>query len=486
MDYSKKVVKPKALSFFRRTVTLGIILSLIIFSAAVGRVYAEQAGSQADSQSANLSGIDIKRLEAKLDKAVSEINRIKKRQEQSSNGGYLSNTQLFGTLIGSYTYNTAKPATVNTSSAFEGNGNYINDWQTDGFAANLAEITVRRSPGTAKDPYGVGFHVTADFGQNIQPFKAYYGGSTSYFTSPFVQRDPYDILSAYVNISIPVGNGLDVHIGKEPELLGFEAFNPVSNWNDTYSLLTDAEPATLTGVFVAYNFIPQLTSTLGIANTANSAVPIDNLPVIELNESLSATSMLTFNGGLIYGANSYMVSNGSLYGDNLNKSTYGYINAQLTPDANWSFVLDYELGLAGGINSSVLTENGLAASAISYPVMVQTSGDTYDKARFVGIVGYIHHQSQYGFGQLAETFREAAAYDQNGFYEPASIPGTGNTFIDSTFTLAYQPSYNEFKSVQIRLELERQGSNHPVYLDSNGLQSHSQQDTVNLMVLYSF
>ncbi len=332
-----------------------------------------------------------------------------------------------------------------------------------------------------------------DFGQNIQFYKAYYG-NTSYFTAPFEDRTPYDIRKAYVNINLPVGSGLDIHVGKEQSLLGFEAFNPIRNWNDTYSLLDAVEPSTLAGVFFTYNFIPQLTSTLGIANTINSAVPIDNLPVAELNESYAATSMLTFNGGFVYGENSYLAGNGTggstggqLYEDNLNKSFYGYINAELSPAPDWSFVLDYELGLGGGFNNSVLSDNGITAGSYSgYPALVRTSNSTYGKSRFYGIAGYIHHQHNYGFGQVAETLREVAAYDQNGMWEATSTPGVSDNYIDSTLTLAYTPAAKNFKNVQFRFEFEHQGANHEVYLDSNGSATRSQQNTVNFMVLYSF
>ncbi|RZD14718.1 MAG: hypothetical protein EVJ47_00055 [Candidatus Acidulodesulfobacterium ferriphilum] len=402
-----------------------------------------------------------------------------KNSYADSASSYFSNIQLLGTLVSSYTYNFAKSTGYN--------GNYGDNWQSDGFAVNNADITLRRSPGTSSNPYGVGFHISLDFGQNIQFYKAYYG-NLSYFTEPFQQRTPYDIRKAYININLPVGSGLDIHIGKENELLGFEAFNPIRNWNDTYSLLDAAEPSTLTGVFFTYNFIPQLTSTLGIANTINAVSPIDNLPVIELNESYTPVSPLTFNGGFIYGANSYFIANNTLYQDNLNKSVYSYIDAQYSPTNDWSFVLDYELGLGGGISNSVFADNGIGIppANVVYPALVQTSNSTYDKSRFSGIAGYIHHQQTYGFGQVAETLREVAAYDQNGLWEMTSTPGTGYTYIDSTLTLAYTPSFKGFKNIQFRFELEHQGANHDVYLDSAGNPTHSQQNTMNLMVLYSF
>ncbi len=401
--------------------------------------------------------------------------------DNASKNNYFSNIQLLGTLISSYTYNFAKPSGYN--------GNYGDNWQSDGFTVNNADITLRRSPGTSSNPYGVGFHISLDFGQNIQFYRAYYG-NLSYFTTPYQQRPPYDVRQAYININLPVGSGLDIHIGKEKELLGFESFNPIRNWNNTYSLLDAVEPSTLTGVFFTYNFIPNLTSTLGIANTINAVSPINNLPVIELNESYTPFSPLTFNGGFIYGANSYFIANNSLVQDNLNKSFYGYIDAQYSPTNDWSFVLDYELGLGGGISNSVLMDNGISPSQVTYPAypayLVPTSDSTYNKSRFSGIAGYIHHQQTYSFGQVAETLREVAAYDQNGLWEATSTPGTGYTYIDSTLTFAYLPSFKGFKNIQFRFELEHQGANHDVYPNSEGQAAHSQQNTMNLMVLYSF
>lgn len=386
----------------------------------------------------------------------------------SKGNSYLSNIQVLGTIVTSYTYNLAKPDGYN--------GNYGDNWQSAGFTVNNADITIRRSPGTPSDPYGIGFHISLDFGQNIQFYKAYYGG-TSYFDA-FQKRAPYDVRKAYININLPIGSGLDVHIGKESELLGFESFNPIRSWNNTYSLLTAAEPATLTGIFLTYNFIPSLTSTLGVANTINSVNPIDSLPVIELNENYALSSALTVNGGFIYGANSYIVDNGTVYKDDLNKSLYSYIDAQYSPTDNWSFVLDYELGLGGGVNRSVYTKNNLTP-----PTPVRA---TYGKSRFDGVAAYIHHQRNYSFGQVAETVREVWAHDHNGLWEGTSTSGTGYTYVGSTLTLAYTPALKEFKDIQLRLELEHQMANHSVYNDANGLQTHAQQNTINLMVLYKF
>ena len=423
---------------------------------------------------------NIKKIEKKLDKALTELQAIKKENKSQSSQNYFSNIQLLGTLIGSYTYNIAKPNGYNA--------NYGDNWQSDGFTVNQADITLRRSPGTSSNPYGVGFHISLDFGQNIQFYEAYYG-NPSYFTTPFYQRRPFDIRQAYININLPIGSGLDIQIGKHKELLGWENFNMARNWDNTYSLLDNAEPSTYTGIFFTYNFIPSLQTTLGIANSQNTVVPVDNLPTVEFNAAYTPLSPITFNGGFVYGANSYLVvstnNTNTIYQDNINKSFYGYINAVYSPTADWSFVLERDVSIAGGLNQSILSSNGIPPGQVAYPSPLVLSNSTYDRGYFNGASFYIHHQHDYSIGQIAETLRNAFAIDSNGLFEPSVTPGQSYTFFDSTLTLAYSPSYKMFKNVQFRLEFEHQRANHSIY--PAGLNSWKRsQNTVNFAVLYSF
>ncbi len=455
----------------------GVMLFAVFLYLSVFTVQKEVYA--ANSVSGDATNANIKKIEKKLDNALAEIQAIKKENKSQSSQNYFSNIQLLGTLIGSYTYNIAKPNGYNA--------NYGDNWQSDGFTVNQADITLRRSPGTSSNPYGVGFHISLDFGQNIQFYEAYYG-NPSYFTTPLYQRRPFDIRQAYININLPIGSGLDIHIGKEKELLGWEDFNITRNWNNTYSLLDNAEPSTFTGIFFTYNFIPSLQTTLGIANSQNTVVPVDNLPTVEFNAAYTPLKPITFNGGFVYGANSYLVNtNNTIYQDNINKSFYGYINAVYSPTADWSFVLERDVGLAGGLNQSILNSNGITPNQVAYPSPspLVLSNSTYDKGYFNGTSFYIHHQHDYSIGQIAETLRNAFAVDSNGLFEPSVTPGQSYTFVDSTLTLAYSPSYKMFKNVQFRLEFEHQRANHSVY--PSGLNSLKRlQNTVNFAVLYNF
>ena len=224
----------------------------------------------------------------------------------------------------------------------------------------------------------------------------------SFFTQPFQQRTPYDIRQAYMNINLPVGSGLDIHIGKEKELLGFENFNPARNWNNTYSLLDYAEPDTFTGIFFSYNPTPSLNTTFGIANTQNAVAPINAVPTIEFNTSYQATKTLAFSSGFIEGTEQFTITAANkLIPDNLNKDFYGYINGQYSPDQDWSFVLDGELA-------------------------------DYGSSHFSGYAFYIHHQSEFTHGILGETLRETFAFDPQGFFEETSAPGIPYHYADGS------------------------------------------------------
>ncbi len=356
-----------------------------------------------------------------------------------------SKIQYLVTLIGSYTDNLANPK-------IGYNGNYGDNWQLNGLTVNNADLTIRMAPGTKNHPYGTGFHLSLDTGQNIMFYKAYYG-NTSFFTKPFQQRNPYDIRQAYVNINLPVGSGLDIHIGKEKELLGFENFNPMRNWNNTYSLLDYAEPDTFTGIFFSYNPTPSLNTTLGIANTQNAVVPINTAPTVELNTSYQAAKTLTFSSGFIEGAEQFRISaHHTIIPDNFNKDFYGYLDGEYSPFPNWSFVLDGELA-------------------------------DYGSSHFSGYAFYLHHQNEFHGGLFGETLRETFAFDPQGFFEETSLPGSSYHYADTTLTLSYQP--DAAKQIQFRFEFERQAANHKVYpFDGTNLQPI--QNTINFMVVDSF
>jgi hypothetical protein len=252
-------------------------------------------------------------------------------------------------------------------------------------------------------------------------------------------------------------------------------------------LVTAIEPGELTGIFFKYPFTRRLKMVFGVALTDNAMVPINRYPTFEYIASYKPFKFLKFHEGVVYGAENFIIYNNNLYRDNLDRFFYNFIDAKYSFYKHWTAVLDYETGLNGGINKSIVYGNNINAgqfnsSINNYPsYLISTSDSTFNKSHFSGLVFYIHHYSILNIGRFSQTVREAGVSDPNGMWEAASTPGIAYRYFDSTFTLGYRPAMKIFKNIQFRLEFENQIANRRVYGNGN-----STQNTVNAMVVYTF
>jgi len=74
----------------------------------------------------------------------------------------------------------------------------------------------------------------------------------------------FDVLQAYVDVSLPVGNGLTIRTGKFVTLLGYETIDPRGNPFYSHSYAFGALPFTQTGVLAMYQVNDSLKLTAGI------------------------------------------------------------------------------------------------------------------------------------------------------------------------------------------------------------------------------
>ncbi len=400
---------------------------------------------------------------------------------------FLSRIKLFGTFAASYTYNLARPYASKVYPLGNYNGNYINNYKANGATINQFDVTVSKNPFTdGRNKFGIGFKVSIDTGQNIQAVGPY-TGNYSYYTEPMYDRPLYGFRQFYISFGIPIGNGLKIDLGEKNYLIGFESYNLSRLWENTYSLITAIEPGELTGIFLKYPFTRQLKMVFGAALTDNAMVPLNRYPTFEYIASYKPFKFLKFHEGVVYGAENFIIYNNNLYQDNLNRFFYNFIDAKYSFCKYWTAVLDYETGLNGGINKSIVYGNNINegqfnSSVNNYPsYLISTSNSTFNKSHFSGLVFYIHHYSILNIGRFSQTVREAGVSDPNGMWEAASTPGIAYRYFDSTFTLGYRPAMKIFKNIQFRLEFENQIANRRVYGNGN-----STQNTVNAMVVYTF
>ncbi len=405
----------------------------------------------------------------------------------SHDDSFLSQIKLFGTFAASYTYNLARPYASEAYPLGNYNGNYINNYKVNGATINEFDITISKNPfANGRNRFGIGFKVTMDTGENIQDVGPY-TGSYSYYTEPVYNRPLYGFRQLYISFGIPIGNGLTIELGEKNYLIGFESYNLSKLWENTYSPITAIEPGELTGIFLKYPFTRQLKMVFGIALTDNAMVPLDRYPTLEYIASYKPFKFLKFHEGIVYGAENFIIYNNNLYQDNLNRFFYNFIDAKYSFCKYWTAVLDYEVGLNGGINKSIVYNHNINieqfnSSINNYPsYLISTSNSTFDKSHFSGLAFYIHHYSNLNIGRFSQTIREVSVSDPNGMWEEASVPGIACHYFDSTLTFGYRPAMKIFKHVQFRLEFENQIANRRVYGNGN-----SSQNTINTMIVYTF
>jgi hypothetical protein len=118
----------------------------------------------------------------------------------------------------------------------------------DSFALDSADVKIARAPDSSK--WAAGYTLEAQYGPDaINPFAG----------SPLRQ--------AYVELMVPVGNGLDLEVGQWDNILGYESNDDYKNPNWSRSYGYDLEPVTHTGILGTYKFCDAFSAQFGVADT---------------------------------------------------------------------------------------------------------------------------------------------------------------------------------------------------------------------------
>ncbi len=402
----------------------------------------------------------------------------------SKKNNFLSQIKLSGVFATSYTYNFADPIATSEYPHGNYNGNYNDDFKANGFTINELDITLSKNPfSDGRNNFGLGFTATLDTGESIQHPESYMG-NLSYYMEPAYKRPLYGFRNLYVSFGIPVGNGLKVDVGMHNSPIGFESHNLSKNWENTYSIIDSVEPGSLTGIALSYPIIPKKLKTFfQVSYVYQSMLPINSYPTYEFYISYKPLKIINFHEGMVYGAENFLIYNNNIIPDNLNKYFYNYMDAEYKTLHRLDFVLDYEMGINGGINKSIIQNNNLNINEAVSPntALISTSNSTYGRSHFSGLAFYIHHYDLLKIGRFSQTVREVRVWDPNGMWESVSTPGEAFNYFDSTLTLGFRPAMNIFKHAQFRVELENQITNHRVFGDGKKV-----QNTINFMLIRTF
>ena len=334
-------------------------------------------------------------------------------------GTALSSTVLSGYVDTSMQWNIGSGNVGAPAYAFGGAA------KADGFNLNSVRLVLAKDPDAA-DSWAAGYKVDLALGADGVALGL--GGG-------------FPLKQAYVDLKMPVGNGIDWKIGVFDTIIGYEVFTSAENPNYTRSWGYTIEPTTHTGVLASYQFADWLSASAGIANTYGAAVNARAFnPNGTQNESYKT----------------YMASVG------------------LTAPKDWGFIAGSTLyaGIINGFNAASPAANGPAGgpaadqtslyvgASVNTPIKELKLGVSYDYAAVanqnkVGAAGVVGTQSGYANAVgLYATFQATEKLSLNSRAEYAShsagaVIGNPAKVIEFTETV----QYDLWKNVISRLEL---------------------------------
>jgi hypothetical protein len=215
-------------------------------------------------------------------------------------------TALSATTISGYVDTSAvwNPGTGNATPAPYA----FNKGKQDGF--NLDALDVKIAKAEDETPWAAGYVAELSYGPDAQSID---GGA-------------YPIRQAYVELKMPIGNGLDWQLGRWDNLLGYEGSDSYKNPNYTRSYGYSFEPTEHTGLLASYKFCDAVNLQAGVADTVTTLGINDRSdpgsPVIESKKSFVSLLTLTapdswgaFKGSALYGGFDYGEGNSGTGGN---------------------------------------------------------------------------------------------------------------------------------------------------------------------------
>lgn len=194
-----------------------------------------------------------------LESRIAELEA--KLQDAGVGGGVKgSGIKISGYVDTSYTLNLADRT---EGGPFAGsssqNTGRVFDNQYDAFNLNAVKLTIQKDKDSSKFP--AGFRTDVILGEDANIL------NTASGVAPANAGDAaLNLEQAYVNLGVPIGNGIDVKVGKMVSLIGYEAIESPANWQFSRSDGFRLAPNEQTGVTFGYKWNDIVTSTVGVIN----------------------------------------------------------------------------------------------------------------------------------------------------------------------------------------------------------------------------
>jgi hypothetical protein len=174
-------------------------------------------------------------------------------------------------LVNLHDYDAAAAGGVSQAGGASGNRGRVFDVQNNSFNVHAVKLTVEKAKDTSKFP--AGFRVDTIYGTDAAVLNGAnngfgdFGGATGVgAASPNFQENNFALEQAYINLGVPLGNGIDIKVGKMVSLLGYEVIESPANWQFSRSDAFRLSPLTQEGVTLGYQWNDWLSTTVGIIN----------------------------------------------------------------------------------------------------------------------------------------------------------------------------------------------------------------------------
>ncbi len=307
----------------------------------------------------------------------------------------------------------------------------FNAGKQNGF--NLDAVDIKLSKPLEEGKWSAGYVAELSYGPDAQGIDA----------------GAYPIRQAYVDLGIPVGNGLELKLGRFDNIIGYETSDAMNDPNWTRSYGYSFEPTEHTGLLVSYKFADWIglqvgavdeVSTVGLVN----ARPESRRGVISLLTLTAPDSWGGFKGSALYGGIDY--GPGS-YGNPVPGAGLGLPGGDMT---------EWYVGFT--LNTPV---TGLSFGG-SYDGISDADVGGFDVGNFEAFAGYASYKfndkqpGQEGFSSLNARFEYANGSALQGVEYLNNFAPSGAAYdgaLDKVIALTGTFEYDLWANVMSRLEV---------------------------------
>jgi hypothetical protein len=380
--------------------------------------------------------------------------------------------KLSGFVDVAYTHNFNNPAS-------DLNQLHIFDTNANAFMPHLAQVLLERpadAGGSLVDR--AGFRARLNFGLDSRVTRA----RTNFQTG--TTNNELDFQELYAQYIIPVGNGLDVKVGKMNTLIGYEVINSWENPNFSRSFMFGLGQAfTTTGIRFSYQFNPVVLATFGVVNGWDN--------VDDNNRGKTMEWLLAVTPHARFGVSWY----GSYGPEQANRAFGDATSGSLPGNPSAKRFVNGLIVTAKVTDQTTVVLEPYYVNEASNPA-IAANPSLRKNARWEGIAAYAIHDftDQWSFRLRGEVFEDAGGFRTcGGTFNNAGGTNTcfgatnttpaipvAQTLWEVTPTLQFKP----VPSLITRLEFRYDKSDKNVF--QYGTVPTNHQETVSVEVIYLF